>query len=642
MGQPDAAPVVRGTDSAVSVRIFDESYVDEFVFLPGELLKGSFEVFIRDAAYEDGVRQIESLVEEIKLLLSEDEQIAAFRADLTELSGGFGRPTKSGIHASSPIAKALKGGNKVDNIPEGLEAYEQYIQGSDNFKWVKWQLDGKSFIDISDNCPYCIGGIAAKKDTIRKISEVYDSKAVESLNKMVAVFQRLSQYFSDDTKHVIEGFVANVDGYTDDETSYLAQVREQIDRLNRRFEQAQNIGFSSLKDADEIMERLDSYVIDLQLFPHLKSDSTEAMVEKVNHSLEGVRARAGELQGCVRRQEALIARLVDSNRGEINAFLKNAGYKYSVNITAVEGGEHRLRLVHDDLDDPIEDAKAHLSFGERNAFALVLFMYHVLKEDPDLVVLDDPISSFDKNKKYAIVDMLFRKSRSLRGKTVLLLTHDFEPIVDMVFHHSDRFAPTYAAFLENSGGVLQEIEITKADISSFLAVADTNIAQAQHILSKLVYLRRKLEVMGEKGDGYQLISNIFHKRAIPIDKRVDGGPPMTPEQISVGTGEIASCVAGFDYDAVLAMATDDGQLRELYSNTVSNYEKLHLYRILFHGKDDAIESDVVRKFINEAFHIENDYIYQLNPRKYQTVPQYVIDECDKAIAGLVGMSVLAS
>jgi len=40
---------------------------------------------------------------------------------------------------------------------------------------------------------------------------------------------------------------------------------------------------------------------------------------------------------------------------------------------------------------------------------------------------------------------------------------------------------------------------------------------------------------------------------------------------------------------------------------------------------------VIAKFINQSFHIENDYIYQLNPRSYQMVPQYVIDECDKAI-----------
>jgi len=641
-GNADAVPVVRGTETLANLMVFDESYVDDFVFMPDELVKGSFEIFIRDANYEDGVRQIESLVEEIRQLLSDDEEVAALRADLTELSASFGRPVESGIHGSSPIAKALKGGNKVENIPEGLEAYGDYIQGTDNFKWIKWQLDGKPYIDVSENCPYCVSVITSKKDTIRKISEVYDSKSVESLNKMVAVFRRLNQYFSAQTKDAIESFVTNIDGYTDDQTIFLVEVKDQIDRLNGKFERAQRIGFGSLRDAGKVVELLDSYRIDLQLFPHLKSESTESMVKKVNDSLERIRERAGELQGCVRMQEALIGRLVESNRGEINCFLKNAGYKYSVDITPDENGEYRLKLVHSELEGTVEDAKGHLSFGERNAFALVLFMYDVLRSSPDLVVLDDPISSFDKNKKYAIIEMLFRKSRSLRGKTVLLLTHDFEPVVDMIFHHTDRFERPFATFLENTDGVLREIEIKKADVSSFLSIADVNIEQAPHVLSKLVYLRRQFEVTNQKGPGYHLISNIFHKRGIPIEKSAKGDLPMTDEQIRAGTDEIARKVAGFDYDAVLAIATSDEQLLDLYSTTSSNYEKLHLYRILFHNKPDCIESDVVRKFINEAFHIENDYIYQLNPRRYQTVPRYVIEECDKVVNELTSTLELAA
>lgn len=57
-------------------------------------------------------------------------------------------------------------------------------------------------------------------------------------------------------------------------------------------------------------------------------------------------------------------------------------------------------------------------------------------QDADLIILDDPISSFDSNKKYAILHRMFKnvgkKDVSLVGKTVLLLTHDFEPITDFI------------------------------------------------------------------------------------------------------------------------------------------------------------------------------------------------------------------
>jgi hypothetical protein len=70
-------------------------------------------------------------------------------------------------------------------------------------------------------------------------------------------------------------------------------------------------------------------------------------------------------------------------------------------------------------------------------------------------------------------------------------------------------------------------------------------------------------------------------------------------------------------------------MKNLYKQSSNNYEKLHIYRIFFAGSDESIQSDVIKKFINQAFHIENDYIYQLNPAMFQTVPHYIIDECNK-------------
>lgn len=64
---------------------------------------------------------------------------------------------------------------------------------------------------------------------------------------------------------------------------------------------------------------------------------------------------------------------------------------------------------------------------------------------------------------------------------------------------------------------------------------------------------------------------------------------------------------------------------DLYKKSTNNYEKLQLYRII---NNDNHNNNVIRKFINETFHIENDYLFQLNPCEYQIVPQYVINECD--------------
>jgi ABC-type lipoprotein export system ATPase subunit len=624
-------PTVTGTESIKSVKIFDESYVNEFIFQPDELLRGSFDIFIRSVDYDAGINAIETLVAEVKTLLSEDGEIEGLISDFNELSGSFGKPTKSGIHGSSSLAKALKEGNKITNIPEELEIYKDYIQDSNNFKWIKWQLDGKLFIDITDNCPYCVNDIVAKKETIKKVGEVYEVKVIENLNKIIAVFLRLNKYFSDRTKMVIDDFIKNVDGYTDDQVDYLKEVKEQVDRLNEKFGQAKNIGFFSFKDVDEVIERLKTYIIDIKLYNHLQSEGTLEKVTNVNKSIAQLLQKASELQGKINIQKRLIEKLVNENKETINSFLRNAGYRYKVDLIEDEKGKHKLKLIHVDLENEVKDVKACLSYGEQNAFALVLFMFDALKNQPDLVVLDDPISSFDKNKKYAIVEMLFRSEDYFRGKTVLLLSHDFEPIVDMVYHHSDRFEKPFATFIENNYGLLSEREIKKIDIQTFIEINAANISNGRNIVSKLVYLRRTYEITNAKGMSYQLISNVLHKRSKPSIFDTALYRLMTPEEIAEGAKEVKQKIPEFDYADVIKLVSDDSKLKDLYKQSSNNYEKLHIYRILFDGKDETIQSDIIQKFINQAFHIENDYIYQLNPATFQAVPQYVIDECDRFV-----------
>ncbi len=39
----------------------------------------------------------------------------------------------------------------------------------------------------------------------------------------------------------------------------------------------------------------------------------------------------------------------------------------------------------------------------------------------------------------------------------------------------------------------------------------------------------------------------------------------------------------------------------------------------------------MKKYVDETFHVQNDYLFQLNPRQYKIVPQYVLNYCDNEI-----------
>ena len=100
---------------------------------------------------------------------------------------------------------------------------------------------------------------------------------------------------------------------------------------------------------------------------------------------------------------------------------------------------------------------------------------------------------------------------------------------------------------------------------------------------------------------------------------------MTDQEISDATAEIKKFVPSFEYFSLLARINDASNMISIYNQTSNNYEKLQLFRIIHNHNH---ENDVIKKFVNETYHIENEYVMQLNPHKYDFVPDYIIAECD--------------
>jgi hypothetical protein len=327
----------------------------------------------------------------------------------------------------------------------------------------------------------------------------------------------------------------------------------------------------------------------------------------------------------------MVARLIKENQDDINEFLLSAGYRYSVRIEP-SNNSYRMILEHVDAPGHLESASRHLSFGERNAFALVLFMHQVLRERPDLVVLDDPVSSFDKTKKFAILHQLFHGRVSIRDFTTLLLTHDIEPAIDIVrTATSGQFiaAKPVVHFLSSRAGAVTEKIIEKKDITTFSQVCDANIASSSDDVIKCIYLRRKYEVHGDLGSAYDILSSLVHLRGTPDRRSQAGGrEPLSSEEVAEGTALIGEMIPNFDYSLMIRELRDPVALKARFEATDVGYEKIQIFRIMSELDPEGLSGDTAfRKFINESFHIENEYVMQLNPRYFDSVPEYVVDAC---------------
>lgn len=122
-------------------------------------------------------------------------------------------------------------------------------------------------------------------------------------------------------------------------------------------------------------------------------------VTDVNKAIEDLLVKEKYLNGYARKFSSDLRKNVEGKLEEINEFLRIAGIPYKMIIRANNDDNYTTTLKHvSDKDSIINDNV--LSYGEKNFISLILFAYDVVKDSKPntLIILDDPISSFDNKK----------------------------------------------------------------------------------------------------------------------------------------------------------------------------------------------------------------------------------------------------
>ena len=609
-------------DEIKSVFVFNEEYVDNLVDV---LVDNSFNIFIETTNYRNNDSKIRNILEPLsdclKLIRRATDDFESQHLNPDSIKRGW---------YDDPEER-----NILENIPTELQGYEEFIKNNDKrTNWLEWHKKGGDFSNKSDNCPYCASELSHRKQDTELISKIYDERfsSIEIINRL-----NLNGYFSENSKPLIDKIIKKSSKWDESEKAYIYRAADQIKILEEEldnFPYSGNLFFEKFYENNaELKQIIENLKINSKSLDLLNPEKTDYIINLINSSVDKVLLGIEDLQKEVGQQKTLIRKLIKNNKKSIDLFLKNAGYKYEVSLADEKDiRDYALRLQHiNSSQHKIDKIGRHLSFGEKNAFALILFMHEALHKNPDLIILDDPISSFDKNKKYAIMHELFKIKKSLKDKTVLMLTHDIEPIIDMVkvFDRENKDLID-AKFLSSKNGQLKETLITKNDIKTFSQICNTVISENnEDIMIKLIYLRRDYEIKGDMGDEYQVLSNLFKKRS--VDKiedfrNEDYSVLMDCKKFKKGINQIKRRIKEFDYEKCLEKISDDSQIKGLYSKSSNGYIKLQLFRILLHDK--KLNNKILLKFINETYHIENEMIFQLDPNKFDVIPYFIIEECD--------------
>ena len=627
-------PTVSGAEGIQSVLVFDEGYVSQFTFQSDEVLKDSFEIFINTPEYRQGLLEIEALFKELTETFAQQSELEAAIDSFTQLKDAFGVTKAGSLSQASKGFKALNMVSKLRSIPKQLSGFRGFLASDNPAGWITWQAKGKEFLDHSDNCPFCSTD-QIDKGVASLVSEEYNSAEIKNLSAIRSAITQLGDFIEPEHLIKLQAITSEIDELSPEQKDFLTRIRMQIQTLLDKLIAVRAVTFYAFKDEANIKDKLSKLKVELSFLDALDSTTTRAVAETINSKLDEVADRIAEVGAKIGRQKSRVQQLISQNQKSINDFLRSAGYKYSVRIIPGDSS-YRMILEHADAEGHLGEAAQHLSYGEKNAFALILFMHHVRQAEPDLIVLDDPVSSFDKTKKFAILHELFNDNHGIRNFTTLFLTHDIEPVIDVLVSGPLKRGlqgRAVAHFLRTSSGVLQERSIERGHVSTFTNVCDTNVAASTDVAVKCIYLRRRLEVSGDYGPAYQLLSSAVHLRIRPTKTNDDGEQvEMLEDEIHAGLADVRQYLHDFDYEAVVEELRAPLSLIERFDAASAGYEKVQLFRMFSELPSVKLKvSTPFQKFVNESFHIENEYVMQLNPREFDSVPEFIVDECAQLI-----------
>jgi energy-coupling factor transporter ATP-binding protein EcfA2 len=636
-----------------SIVLFNDEYVSQHTYQPDTLIKNAFEILIRSREYDDAKKNIDEALLKIKTTITDREEIIALQQQIGILIGNieFTGVTNKLAKRKGGIKGVLSGKGAYFNPPDELDELRPFFEDDTVSKWAAWRLQGYNDFGAKGRCPYCSLKDTEQTQTINQVFiDSFDKASVEYAAAISKAIDALKEYLNMDKANELLSLFGVKESIPVLEAQ-LAKLGAEARYLHDRLTAIVSFNGSSV-DRDNVAD-LESKLTDMKVDfracdTYFVSDLTKAEMQKINYEIDSLLKNVGVLKGEIGKYNKYIQEKVKTRKQDINDFLNIAGFKYMFDVEI--NGENNARallkfILPDGNPGDVQSAGKYLSWGERHAFALILFMFDAISRNAELVILDDPISSFDSNKKYAIINRLFKtgdKNNSLYQRTVLMLTHDFEPVIDYIQVGSGRqtSSAVCATYFENINGQLHNTPIHKnSDLISSVVLLkelskDTSIDIAARVGCLRKFIEHQYKNPKDESDAYNLLSSLIHGRTEPTHD-AEGADKLTGEQINCGVAFIKDFISDFNYSAILTKCTSK-PLLERYSTEQSAYIKMLILRAYTEQNAEARDrlrktNDVLRKYIDETYHIENDYLYSLDVRRFNIVPDYYIDDADRFV-----------
>lgn len=616
--------------------------MDTYLFKGDDFFDDSFQIFLKSPETDSLSAQISEALKDLQNMFETKEELQQLRNHLPSYFNTVKINNDKTVKKAGGIKEFITGNGAGFEKYHEIDSYKIFYNRNDMVRvsrWAGWRNEGSQEI-VDNHCPFCTKKLdesISKQNGI--IGTVFKKSALSAANAILSYLKEsVERNFID--KEVFEKFKEYVraTAKTDELYSELQKITNETDYLKTKIDKIcqfrpMNVTQEQLNDIENNLEgmRIDQ----TQLPSYYNTELISNLIISISNKIDELKSKTGTLKGLFMRFEKNLQSIIEKREEDINEFFSLAGFPYHFKLQ--KNGENKaiaylVPIIKEDIK--INEPKNHLSWGERNAFALVMFMFEAMSDNADIIVLDDPISSFDNNKKFAIMQRMFNSKKiSFKDKTVIMFTHDMQPIIDYVHVVSAKTSSVNvnAVLIQNNNGTIEEKLIEKNNLMNIVDLT-LSIAMGANtsLATRIVNIRKHIEITNSNPKSlpiYEVLSNIIHGRPKNGLKNISQ-EPLSSEVFEEGMEKLKDYLGdSIEYDNILA-ELDDPKLKKIISQD-NQYDRIIALRILLERHTDWLkqlgrDEPGLYKYLNESNHIENDYIFQLDPREYYSIPSHYL------------------
>ena len=358
----------------------------------------------------------------------------------------------------------------------------------------KWLENIKIYFSNNSNviCPFCCQSIESDyaKKLVESIEKILSKKAEEHKEALQNLFlnefkTNLEPYFvlnKDlllkviDSENILNDTITKFNNYLSLKLSNVYEpvnlpelnIKEKFDKyidlLNLLDNQKQNYNIN-ISDVKAIIDKLDD-INTLLASLEIKSDY-EIFIKQNNEKSKQVNILNEILTNKNSLEEQLSVLEQEKKNAKIAMDSINANLKYiffSKNRLYIDFDNENDRYILYSNDKRVKPE--NVSVGERNAIALCYFFNQIMKDKeekevyslPYIIVIDDPVSSFDMENRIGIMSYLkYMISKFAIGNPsskFLIMTHDLQVLFDiykLIKEISDKAVESFKGFKDYNG-----------------------------------------------------------------------------------------------------------------------------------------------------------------------------------------------